>query len=264
MTITAHGVTPRPGPRLALPLERRRTAGFWASLAFHGVLLALLWTRRDLFVSTPQPGDPRFGSAGGGGGGGGGGQQTTYIIALPPSPPPAAVPTMPAAPVITPPMVQTPVAVPAATPVVTDTIPATRTASVAPGAGANPGQGAGAGANGGTGGGQGGGVGPGSGIGNGAGSGGEGGSVRPPEVRGMIPPIGRAPKELRGKTVKVIFFITADGRVERIETQPVIADRDFYKKFSEIMLQFRFKPARAPNGDPVAAVYPIEFMLESN
>ncbi len=263
MTIAADRAAHRPEPpRLLLPRAQRRVAGFWVSLGLHALLLALLWTRRDLLLATPEPGDPRFGSAGGGGGGGGGGgNRTTYIIALPPSPPPPAIPALPVPPVTIPPSVQKPAVTTASTPAVTDSTPAVPAVSATPGAGTSPGQGEGAGANGGSGGGTGGGAGSGSGVGSGPGSGGQGGSIRPPELRGLSIPFSTPPRELRGRTVKVMFAIAADGKVERFDTDPVITDRGYYKKFSDVVMGFRFKPARGPDGQPVPVVFPMEFTL---
>ena len=82
-------------------------------------------------------------------------------------------------------------------------------------------------------------------------------TIRPPELRGLALPFGKPPKELRGKTITVLFSITTDGRVDHFETQPEITDRGFYKKFSEVVMGYRFKPARGPDGQPVAVVFPI-------
>jgi hypothetical protein len=261
---SAEPTTPREPPRLLLPEPRRRPAGFWISLALHVAIVALLWLRRDALVATPLPGDPRFGAAGGGGGGGGGGgaRVTTYIIALPPVSPPPAVPTT-VPPVVIPPKQDVPVArpTPVPTPVAADTHVVAITSSDT-GAGANAGAGTGAGSGGGTGGGQGGGNGTGTGVGSGAGSGGEGGTIRPAELRGLIPPLGfRPPKELRGQSIKVLFSVAADGHVVRFDTEPPITDQDYYKKFSETMLGFRFRPARTMTGEAVASVSSIEFTL---
>ena len=52
-----------------------------------------------------------------------------------------------------------------------------------------------------------------------------------------------------------------DGRVERYEVEPPIKDREYAKKFDEVMRAFRFTPARAPNGARVAGPYSISFNL---
>ncbi len=246
-------------PRLSLPRQRSRTAGFWISLAVHAAIVALLWSRRDLLIATPRAGDPRFGNLGGGGGGGGG-ERATYIIALPPPPPQAAAPVV-VPPVVTPPREATPVAQPVVTPLAPpDTVP-TQVAAATPGQGTAPGTAGDSGSGGGTGGGRGPGTGTGVGPGSGGGAGGEGGSVRPPELKGLVLPFGTPPRDLRGKVIKVTFAITADGRVDRFDTDPVIEDRGYYRKFSEVVLAFRFRPARGPDGQPVAVVFPMEFTL---
>lgn len=258
---SAEAATTRPElPHLSMPRQRTRSTGFWVSLAVHAALVALLWTRRDLLVPTPRPGDPRFGNLGGGGGGGGGGERVAYIIALPPAPPPVAVAPAVVPPVVTPPKADVPVVTPAPVTVTPDTV-ATRTVSSTPGAGASAGAGNTPGSGGGSGGGQGTGVGPGNGPGSGNGAGGEGGGIRPPELRGLAIPFSTPPKELRGREVKVTFAVTADGRVDRFETDPVITNRGYYQKFAEAALGYRFRPARGPDGQPVAAVLVMYFTL---
>ncbi|HKH83344.1 MAG TPA: hypothetical protein VKA25_06655, partial [Gemmatimonadales bacterium] len=69
------------------------------------------------------------------------------------------------------------------------------------------------------------------------------------------------PKELRGVSLNVTFWVREDGRVERYQVEPQITDRDYAKKFDEVMRAFRFTPARAPNGTRVAGVATISFTL---
>ncbi len=257
---SAEAATTRPElPHLSMPRQRTRSIGFWVSLAVHAALIALIWTRRDLLVPTPRPGDPRFGDLGGGGGGGGGGERVTYIIALPPVAPPVAVAPAVVPPVVTPPKVDAPVVTPA--PVTAPDTVVARPPSSTPGEGTSPGAGSTPGSGGGSGGGQGTGVGAGNGPGSGSGAGGEGGGIRPPELRGLAIPFSTPPKELRGKEVKVTFAVTADGRVDRFETDPVITNRGYYQKFAEAALGYRFRPARGPDGQPVAAVLVMYFTL---
>ena len=106
--------------------------------------------------------------------------------------------------------------------------------------------------------------GPGSGVaggGNGPGPGGEGGSVRPPEPRDMAFPFDTPPKELRGISLNVTFWVRVDGKVERYTVDPEIKDRDYAKKFDEVMRAFRFTPARAPDGTRVPGTTRISFTL---
>ena len=69
------------------------------------------------------------------------------------------------------------------------------------------------------------------------------------------------PKELRGVSLNVTFWVGADGRVERYRVEPQIKDREYAKKFDEVMRAFRFTPARAPNGSRVAGTTSISFTL---
>ncbi len=75
--------------------------------------------------------------------------------------------------------------------------------------------------------------------------GGEGGTVRPPELRDLAFPFDNPPKELRGASLNVTFWVRNDGRVDRYEVVPAIADRDYARKFDEVIRAFRFTPARA-------------------
>jgi TonB family protein len=77
----------------------------------------------------------------------------------------------------------------------------------------------------------------------------------------MALPFDTPPKELRGASLNVTFWVRADGRVERFQVEPQIKDRKYAKQFNEIMRDFRFTPARAPNGARVAGTVSISFTL---
>jgi periplasmic protein TonB len=175
-----------------------------------------------------------------------------------PKPPPQPV----AAPRVPPP-VEPPVTLPEtpalAVPLPVDSVPADSTPPatglIQPG---NVGPGTGGGAGGGTGAG----VGPGTGGGAGEGSGsGEGGTLRPPELRDLAFPFDTPPKELRGASLDVTFWVKVDGRVDRYEVRPAIADRDYARKFDEVIRAFRFTPARAPDGSKIAGTTTVTFTL---
>ncbi len=253
-------------PRLALPASRRRYGALLVSVLLHTLLIALLVRTGDrLWSRTLAPGDPALGA---GGGGGGGGSRVAYITL-----PPAREPTMPRQTTVTPPVPRPrvepepvvppsvpPVALPQLpepTPAPRDTQPPTATAAAGTGPGAGPGAG------GGTGGGAGQGIGPGQGPGTGpgAGGGGQGGTVRPPELRDLAFPFDTPPKELRGASLAVTFWVRVDGGVERYEVDPAIGDRDYARKFDEVIRAFRFSPARAPDGTKVAGTTTVTFTL---
>ncbi|HEU5155205.1 MAG TPA: hypothetical protein VFU03_10775 [Gemmatimonadales bacterium] len=189
------------------------------------------------------------------GGGGGGGNREAYI-SLPAS---APRPSAPEAPVTTaPPVVQpTPIPEPVQ-PVPVDT-PVTQ-ASAGP---ANAVVGDSAGGTGpGAGGGTGGGIGPGTGTGTGPGAGGGvgGTGTGPQQKRWVIPPE-NSPKELRGKAIRVTFWVDAAGKVQKVELDPEIRDRGYAKKFLEAMMNYEFRPARDPAGLPVAGKTEITITL---
>ena len=129
------------------------------------------------------------------------------------------------------------------------------TVATGPGTGPGTGGGTGGGSGPGTGAGQGAGAGP------GAGGGGQGGTIRPPELRDLAFPFDTPPKELRGASLAVTFWVRTDGQVERYEVDPEINDRDYARKFDEVIRAFRFTPARAPDGTRVAGTTTVTFTL---
>jgi hypothetical protein len=239
---------------LKLPRSRRRYSGLTASLVLHGVLLGLLVVHGDrLWSRTLAPGDPAL-LGGRTAAGGGGGNRVAYIT-LPSIPEPAAPVATRVSPPVPPPKLVVP---PAPQPEQAKTVPPQPADTVAPATvagqsagetgreiGDASGQDRGSGIGGGT----------------GRGPGGEGGKVRPPEPRDMAFPFDTPPKELRGASLSVTFWVRVDGRVERYSVEPAIKDRDYAKKFDEVMRAFRFTPARAPDGTRVPGTTRISFTL---
>jgi hypothetical protein len=254
------GLTRRPvTPGLKLPGTRRRYSGLAASLVLHGLVLGLLvmhgerlWSGGVTFGDRSLPGSSSES--------GGGGNRVAYItlpsIPQPASPPSVRVP----APVPPPQPVPTPVLQPAPAELAlrerSDTSPAPVASGQTPGAADTGGTGAGVGAGGTPGAG-----GEGTRDASGTGGGGAGGTLRPPEPRELPLPYDTPPKELRGASLRVTFWVRVDGRVERYEVEPAIKDRDYAKKFDEVMRAFRFTPARAPDGTSVAGIAKISFIL---
>ncbi len=221
-----------------------------------------IWSR------TLAPGDPALAM---GGGGGGGGNRVAYITlpSIAPSAAPRATTVVP--PAVTPPKVlPNPIPDPVITPVepvvaaVPDDTVRRPVAVATPGDTVPAGSGLGAGAGGGAGGGVGPGVGPGTGGGAGPATGaggGQGGTTRPPELRDLAFPFDTPPKQLRGASLNVTFWVRVDGKVERYEVDPEIADREYARKFDEVIRAFRFTPARAPDGTRVAGTTTVTFTL---
>jgi hypothetical protein len=238
-----------------------------ASLLLHALVIGLLVHHGErIWSRTLAPGDPALLS---GGGGGGGGNRVAYITlpALPPSAAPRSTPVVPppaAPPRVVPKPDPVPVPKPEAVvppaPVDTQHAPvavATAGDTVPAGSGLGPGAGGGAGGR------QGPGVGPGTGTGAGPGGpgGGQGGTTRPPELRDLAFPFDEPPKQLRGASLSVTFWVRVDGRVDRYQVDPEIADRDYARKFDEVIRSFRFTPARAPDGSRVAGTTTVTFTL---
>jgi protein TonB len=226
----------------SLPAPPRRSpAAILVSVLFHGLLIFFLLRFGQVVV------EPRGGELSEafqqllGGGGGGGGQGGTAVIAVSP-PKVAPPPVVEVEPEVPPPEVVKPEVVPEK--------PVEAVAAVDPGppAAVSAGSGAGTGS----------GVGPGSGGGTGGGVG-TGRRGMPPESRSMMVPPIDAPKSVRGKTVDVLFTISADGRVTDLVVTPPIPDRNYAKKFDEVMRTYRFRPARDPDGNAVASTYSVQF-----
>jgi hypothetical protein len=77
----------------------------------------------------------------------------------------------------------------------------------------------------------------------------------------MAFPFDTPPKELRGVSLNVTFWVQVDGKVGRYTVEPEIKDQEYAKKFDEVMRAFRFTPARAPDGTPVPGTARISFTL---
>jgi hypothetical protein len=252
-------VTTRPPFQLKLPVAPRRYLGLVLSLGLHAVLIALLVLKGEEIWSRTASSARSAAGQPDGGGGGGGAPQVTYItlpsIPKPETPQPRKAPS----PIPTP--------RPVVTPVVREPEPA-KVVAPTPVDAAPPGpalassdtvRGNGAGTGGGKPGEPGQGQGRGS-AGVGAGPGG-GAKVRPPEPRDMAFPFDKPPKELRGLSLNVTFWVRRDGKVERYLVEPEIKDRDYAKKFDEVMRAFRFTPARAPDGTSIPGTTRISFTL---
>ena len=245
-----------------MPHRSRHYGGLAGSLVLHGLLIVLLgFHGESVWSRTASAGDPT--RAPGATAGGGGGRRVAYIT-LPSIPrvesPPRFAVTVPVPPQKTVPLPTTEavpaervVPEPAETAAIAVAGDTTATTNDPSGPGNAEGAGSGNTAGIGDGAGAGGGTGP--------GDGGEGGTLRPPEPRDMAFPFDAPPKELRGVSLSVTFWVRADGRVERYLVEPEIKDRDYAKKFDEVMRAFRFTPARAPNGTQVAGTTRISFTL---
>jgi hypothetical protein len=64
---------------------------------------------------------------------------------------------------------------------------------------------------------------------------------------------------MRGKSVDVLFTISAEGKVTDLVVTPPIADKGFAKKFDEVMRTYGFRPARDADGKPIASTQKISY-----
>lgn len=234
----------------ALPLPRRREgpAAALSFLAHVTIAVLVLWRGAAMFA----------GGGGGGsgprGGGGGGGRPAVSWFALPAPTAAQAQEVPPAPPAVTVPTIAVPTPEPVKIEMPTpDVAVAAPAAAVGTGAGTTGGAGQGPG----TGGGQGTGTGTGIGSDSGAGSGGDARDILPASPRWTIFPPPGAPREARGRRHEVRFWVTAEGRVTRVEVTPPIKDAGYRREFTERMMGYLFNPATTRDGrhvDYVASV----------
>jgi hypothetical protein len=229
---------------------RRGYGGLIGSVLVHLLLLAILLGTIEHDWETASERGTAFEPARGGGGGGGGGGGYIALPEMPRAmvPVPKARPAPPAEPAV-------PVEVPRTVAPPPDSPPVAPVAAAPSAAPSGGDAGAGPGTGGGVGGGAGTGVGPGTGAGAGPGTGGggTGGSGRKAESRRLIlPPMESAPRDLRGQPLAVTFWVSATGKVLRLEVQPEIRDKGYARKFAEAMRGYEFRPARGPDGSPMA------------
>ena len=250
MYVLAVPETPPLFTAYSLPLPRRRQGPAAAlSLAAHvAIAVLVLWRGAALFQGGGGGTGPR-------GGGGGGGRPVVTWFTIPPGAAPQAF-AVPPAPAVTVPTVALPDPVkidvpPPALEAIAPPPPAAATAGSGTGTTGGPGQGPG------SGGGQGTGTGPGRGSDAGPGSGGEAGYIFPATPRWAIFPPPGAPSAVRGHAHQVRFWVTADGRVTRVEVSPPIKDAAYRRQFNERMMGYLFTPAATRDGrrvDFVASV----------
>ena len=219
-------------PRLSLPVTRRRLApGALVSLAVHAALVgALLWQSAA-----------RLAQLGTGSAGGGGERPAVNFFALP-APAPAAV-ELPPTPRVQltalPPLQEIKLDVPAIAPALES--------AAAPGGAASGGGGQGAG--------------PGTGSAAGPGSGGGGDYIIASPRTAILPPLAKVPGSVAGRTYRVRFWVSADGRVTRVEVDPPIRDEAYRQDLVQRMMAYKFNPARTRDGANVSSVVTVSLRI---
>jgi len=230
-------------PTFRLPRTARSFQGSVAvSAAVHlAVIAVLVWETSRPPASPPagQPGAP----------GTGGGQRVDYL-ALPAYRAPAAPDqTQPRRPPPAP-VLRAEIRDVGAVTSVADVVPVTTLPGALSGAA-------------GTGAGRGGSIGGavGTGTGSGAGPGGGEGAVFPPQAQySILPPLPK-PASVRGKRFRVHFWVSATGRVTKVDVSPEIPDADYRKRFVQLMYEYTFTPAMRPDGVAVAGEMVITITL---
>jgi hypothetical protein len=259
----------RAPPRIpTLQLEQRRDRAAWrwltGSVLAHALIIIALvvdWTPvrlGEVDVRTPGDAGPL------GGGGGGGAERITYVD-LPAweSPPPREEEPEPERPEDL--VFPTPEVVEVKVVLETPKFDVPRV--VVPEQGVNvlgrgPGTGGGPGAGTGTGGGIGSGTGTGVGSHTGPGTGGEGGNIFPPAPRYVALPLDEnRPRSVKGKEFRARVVVTAEGRVESVELDPDIRDRDYRRKIIDLVRTWTFAPAYTREGVFVRAETVVTFSL---
>jgi TonB family protein len=76
-----------------------------------------------------------------------------------------------------------------------------------------------------------------------------------------VPPLGKVPGSVAGRTYRVTFWVSADGRVTRVEVDPPIADAAYGREFQQRMMAYRFYPAHTRDGRSVANVVTIPIRI---
>jgi hypothetical protein len=108
------------------------------------------------------------------------------------------------------------------------------------------------------------GTGPGAaaGAGVGSGTGDEAGYIFPAAPRrANVPSLGKVPGSVAGHTYRVKFWVSAEGRVTRVEVDPPIADAAYGREFQQRMMAYQFYPAHTRDGRSVANVVTIPIRI---
>ena len=98
-------------------------------------------------------------------------------------------------------------------------------------------------------------AGTGTGTGTGPGTGDEGGYILHAAPRtAILPPLAQVPGSVAGRTLRVSFWVAADGRVTRVAVDPPIADAAYNREFQRRMMAYQFYPAHTRGGRTLADV----------
>ncbi len=108
------------------------------------------------------------------------------------------------------------------------------------------------------------GTGPGTaaGVGVGPGTGDEAGYIFPASPRtAILPPLARVPGSVAGRTYRVMFWVSVEGRVTRVDVVPPIADAAYGREFQQRMMAYQFYPAHTRDGRNVTYVVTVPLRI---
>jgi len=102
----------------------------------------------------------------------------------------------------------------------------------------------------------------GTGGGTGPGTGDEGGYILHAAPRtAILPPLAQVPGSVAGRTLRVSFWVAADGRVTRVAVDPPIADAAYNREIQRRMLAYQFYPAHTRGGRTLADVVTVPLRI---
>src|SRR2546421_7976922 len=103
---------------------------------------------------------------------------------------------------------------------------------------------------------------PGVGSGAGSGTGDEGGYILHAAPRtAILPPLAQVPGSVAGRTLRVSFWVAADGRVTRVAVDPPIADAAYNREFQRRMMAYLFYPAHTRSGRTLEDVVTVPLRI---
>jgi len=108
------------------------------------------------------------------------------------------------------------------------------------------------------------GTGPGAATGSGVGSGtgDEAGYIFPASPRtAILPPLAKVPGSVAGRTYRVKFWVSIEGRVTRVDVVPPIADAAYGREFQQRMMAYQFYPAHTRDGRNVTYVVTVPLRI---
>ncbi len=77
----------------------------------------------------------------------------------------------------------------------------------------------------------------------------------------ILPPLARVPGSVAGRTLRVTFWVAADGRVTRVAVDPPITDGAYDREFQRRMMAYQFYPAHTRAGQNITDVVTVPLRI---